>query len=536
MKECKYCRTQYDDNLTVCPNCGGSKIVTEDEIAEEKAYKELEAEYREKANAAPEIHKKRLVGSLVALVAVVIVVIAIFSAISNKPLSNGMTKNESEDVLDTGKEYLENGEYEKAMEYFLKLPADSKQYSEAQALLEQSKESYREKIIDTVNNYITNNDYDSAFNLIGQAQEILPSDSELNSAYGDVCSAYRSSIKTRVDTHVSKGEYDAAFNLINQAQEKLPDDADLQTTYDNTYSAYQLSVLQQVDAYVTEGQYELALEYLNGIQEEYPSDIAFQDSYNSTLATYHTTVRNTAIEQADEYVAEGDYPNAIKIIKAALDIIGEDGELAAKLNVYSEVYSASVIKLARDQYIECNYDSIVEAERILREALSVIPNMENLQSEIDFYKQKEPTSVTELPYVNFGLISGSIYGLEDFGEITDNYGNVHDNSLCPNGWTNGDYARIVGDLDYQYSKITGIVFQNKKYSTSPVVTTVSILGYATSDVYDATGLWSGEISGDTKPINIDVDLTGYKYIEIRFSRSASDTSLLMFVSDLYVWK
>ena len=456
MKECKYCRTQYDDNLTVCPNCGGSKIVTEDEIAEEKAYKELEAEYREKANAAPEIHKKRLVGSLVALVAVVIVVIAIFSAISNKPLSNGMTKNESEDVLDTGKEYLENGEYEKAMEYFLKLPADSKQYSEAQALLEQSKESYREKIIDTVNNYITNNDYDSAFNLIGQAQEILPSDSELNSAYGDVCSAYRSSIKTRVDTHVSKGEYDAAFNLINQAQEKLPDDADLQTTYDNTYSAYQFSVLQQVDAYVTEGQYELALEYLNGIQEEYPSDIAFQDSYNSTLATYHTTVRNTAIEQADTYAADEDYENAIKIISSSLDNIGQDSELSAKLSVWSDQYSSEVIQTAKNQYKEYDSESVFKTESLLENALEILPGNEILLSELDFYRTKGPTDIMSLPL--------ELYfdnDLEFVGEIVDNTGVSHTNTLHFMY-----YSKVK--IDYQYSKLTGLFFQSQKYASSPL--------------------------------------------------------------------
>ena len=50
MKECKYCRTKYDDNLAACPNCGGTKVVTAEEIAEEAAIKRREIEYREKGN------------------------------------------------------------------------------------------------------------------------------------------------------------------------------------------------------------------------------------------------------------------------------------------------------------------------------------------------------------------------------------------------------------------------------------------------------------------------------------------------------
>lgn len=35
MKECKYCRSMYNDNLVVCPNCGGNKIITAEDRAEE---------------------------------------------------------------------------------------------------------------------------------------------------------------------------------------------------------------------------------------------------------------------------------------------------------------------------------------------------------------------------------------------------------------------------------------------------------------------------------------------------------------------
>ena len=64
MKECRYCRTKYDDNLAVCPNCGGTKVVTEQELAEEEALIQREAEYRERANAVPEMRKRGVIGVL----------------------------------------------------------------------------------------------------------------------------------------------------------------------------------------------------------------------------------------------------------------------------------------------------------------------------------------------------------------------------------------------------------------------------------------------------------------------------------------
>lgn len=502
MKECKYCRTQYDDNLTVCPNCGGSKIVTEDEIAEEKAYKELEADYREKANAAPELHKKRIIGGLIGVITVVIITIAVASAISNSPLSNGMTKDEGKSVLATGKEYLENGEYEKALEYFLQLPTDSKQYSEAQSLLEQSKDSYRGKIIDTVNKCISKNDFDSAFSLINQAQEILPSDSDLNSAYNDVFSAYKSSIKARADSHASKGEFDAAFNLISQAQEGFPDDPDLQTTYDSVYSAYQSSVLQQVDTYVAEGQYELALEYINNVQDKYPGDVTFLDSYNSTLATYFTSVRNTAIEQADAYAAENDYANSIKTLREALDIIGQDDVLEANQNMYVISYKDF---LKTEAYNVLRSEDYSAAIAVINDGLSTLPNDAELISVIDDLKTYAPMQLFDLECYS-GKISytrKSVKGLN--GTTYDNVINVHEYDWWGNSPKTYNASFI---LDSQYNTVSGtLIWPYDRRNSSSDSSYFSVTFYENDrEIYStpACNADNGEVNFSCNVSNVDI--------------------------------
>ena len=60
MKECKYCRTKYDDNLSACPSCGGTKVITAQEKAEEEAFmaeemKKLQKRYQQEKE---EIHTR----------------------------------------------------------------------------------------------------------------------------------------------------------------------------------------------------------------------------------------------------------------------------------------------------------------------------------------------------------------------------------------------------------------------------------------------------------------------------------------------
>ena len=111
MKECKYCRTMYADNLLVCPNCGGNKIVTAEERAEEIALKQKEKENRENAMAEPLKMRKNILIGVGTVVGLLLLIIVITSINANKPYSDGTTKDQAAELLDTGKEYLDKGEY-----------------------------------------------------------------------------------------------------------------------------------------------------------------------------------------------------------------------------------------------------------------------------------------------------------------------------------------------------------------------------------------------------------------------------------------
>ncbi|MEY8312251.1 hypothetical protein AALA61_09650 [Oscillospiraceae bacterium 42-9] len=474
MKECKYCRTQYDDELPVCPNCGASKVISEDELSEEAEMIQREAEYRKKASDMYRKKKHWHIARMVGILLIIGIGICLLLFEKSAPLSNGMTQDESKESLATGIAYLDNGEYESAMECFLQLPSDSKQYLEAQSLLLQARDYYRSEILDRANLHITNK------------------------------------------------EYDTAFNLISKAQEFLPDDSELQSAYDNVYSKYRSSVLEQVDSYISNGQYDLALEYLNGVQAKFPNDAVLQDSYNDTLSAYQVVIRTEAIEQADAYVSENNYASAIETVNAALDKIGQDDELSAKLNVFTDTYSAAVIKAAKDKYVEYNYDSIISAEEMLKGALAVMPNNSALTSELAFYEEKAPTDIMSLPSYDTDYIFTRI------GDVVDNQGVAHENAinLSTFTWIN---------TDYQYTKLTGIFFQNSKYSNSPIYHTLKIYGEHQYDYWGGDNLiWEGQVNGDSAPIYLDLDISHYGWLE--FVLSDWDYDEQTYISDMFAWK
>ena len=487
MKICKYCGTEYDDSLDKCPNCGGNKVFTARELEEEANQQQKEIENQERAAAAPVKKKNTIIGVIVAVV-VVIAAIAGFSVYkANQPLSNGMTKDEAQGVFDSGVAFMDAGQYEDAIDTFLQLPSDSKKYAEAQELLTQSQDSYRTDII------------------------------------------------SRVDSQVANGDYDSAFSLIEKAQTIIPGDAELQGAYDNTYAAYRTAVLAKADEYSQSGQYKMALEYLVGVQTTFADDAQIQDSYDNINLAYKEQVRTTALTDADNYVASADYVSAINTLNSAIDEIGQDEEVTAKLNIISNDYTTSVINTAKAQYVEYDINSIQAAQNIISDALSVLPDNAALTDELNAYTEIMPVDVLSLSRTRFGR--GHERDLKDIGAITDNQNVIHDRSF--NGYNDyfniSDHWGYYFDVDYQYTKFTGMLFRSKDYTQSPVITTLEIYGVTTN--WDSrTLLWSGTVDGNTLPISFNIDVSGYTSVGIELDENNNGKAYYSYLTDLYVWK
>lgn len=420
MKECKYCRSMYDDNLTICPNCGGNKIITAEERAEETALLRKESENREQAAAAPAKQRKTILGIITAAAVVAIALICITSYNANKPLSNGMTQEQGNQLLASGISHYESGNYKEAIRCFAQLPLDSKQYKEAQSILLKSSDAYCEEIAETAEKYVQNGEYEIALELLENAQALLPNATEL------------------------------------------------------------------------------------------------QELHNTTYAAYRTFISTTAIEGAEEYIANGDYESAINVLRDAISKIEEDVELATLLSQYEEKYCDYIIQQANAALELEGYQSAIS---IIKQAQDILPNNDSLKSAIVFYESYAPVYLANLEYFDqeydwYKVLESDM----------DNLGNEYHNSIAcrylDNTYIlNGDYSRLCGTLYQRYE------YRDRDHNGHMEV-------YA-----DGVLIFSEKMSAGIYPINFELDVVNVNELRIIVAHSQPRTGIrYIALGDCYLQK
>ena len=342
MKECRYCRSIYDDSLAACPNCGGNKIITAEERAEEAELRQKEVENREKAAEAPIRQRKTIIGVIVAVVVVVAVVVGIVSYSANKPLSNGMSKDEGDQVLESGISFYETGDHEEALRCFVQLPLDSKQYEKAQSMLQKSSDAYCEEIAEKAEKYVQNGEYEVALELLDNAQALLPNATELQELHNTTYAAYKTFISTAAiesaETHIANDDYEAAINVLRDATSKVGADIELEallSQYEKEYCTY---VIQKADEALTAEGYEAAVAVIN-------DGLSFMED-NETFLIALDRYKAYEPKSLQEFTVIGE--NAVELASDLKDVQGNSYNIAYSIggnsigsnSNYLEVYIA----------------------------------------------------------------------------------------------------------------------------------------------------------------------------------------------------
>lgn len=421
MKECKYCRSLYEDNLSICPICGGNKVITEQEKMEEVILRQREQEFREKMDNERKAQKKKFLAVVIAFMIIVLAVIGAGFYNANKPLSNGMTRDEGEALLARGIAYYESSDYESAIECFVQLPADSKQYKEAQNTLEKAIASYVPAVLETADKYIQDAEYEVALELLKNAQTLVPENEELKIAY------------------------DAAFDA------------------------------------------------------------------------YKVVICSIAMDEADVFVANGDYANAIVSLNMALDKIGHDEELTARLQVYISKYKTVIIGRAEDMLKNVGYS---DAIAVINEGLTVLSGDSDFLNKIDEYKTYAPVflSYDDAYSINKYLRTE----ITDSTWLTDNYGTTYtsDRVIC-----NKDSGMYVDEgiiqyyLGSQYRTLTGTIYVpdiSKNVNTNSILVKLPYVQVWADNtlIFELNSLVNTD-----KPVEFSVDVSNVEFIAIKINGS-----------------
>ena len=137
---------------------------------------------------------------------------------------------------------------------------------------------------------------------------------------------------------------------------------------------------------------------------------------------------------------------------------------------------------------------------LLKKALTVLPDDEELQREYDTWKSRIPVSLTSLK--TFSSVGG-VYARNNVE--MDNYENTYNPNIIASSSGSVEYY-----LDGKYKFLTGVIFVRHSGRGKAGVSTVSIYG-------DDVLLGSYDFSNKSKPVEIKVDITGVDFLKIKFT-------------------
>ncbi len=379
---------------------------------------------------------------------------------SYSSLSSSYTELEN---LQTSKNYYEqavaleeSGEYLDAIECLEQIPPESDLYSDAQDMIEKSTQEYKATVIEKVEAYLDSENYVAAISLVESALTVLEDDDDLEKLYQD---AVRSDVLASAEVYIQEGDLVTALSIIEDGLEKLPTDIELQDKYAEVFSEYR--------------------------------DVICQD----------------AITAAKDYVeADGDYPSAITVLNKALDTIGDDTEVNAKLTSYKNAYREKMIEAAAEKFNTSGYE---QAIAVLRDALSVLENDPELLSLIEEYETYAPVDVKSLTLLsNYDYL----FSLVDSDYTVDSYGNTYTSGyyiiMGSDGGTVASY-RLGGE----YSVCSGGVAYSQKQK-------YGITLHGSIQFYDENGtlLYStGNLDYDTKYFEFSFSVEGVEKLIIKTS-------------------
>lgn len=245
---------------------------------------------------------------------------------------------------------------------------------------------------------------------------------------------------------------------------------------------------------VTESTYSELVEENSALNKELSSvqkqlsDLQTQiDQQNSTEEI------EKIIQNATEYWNSSDYLQCLTLLKNSKS---KSTDIESLYKQYSIEY-CNVLLLQADQYIsERNYD---EAIKILSEGSILVNDNESLNNKIKEIKNK-PSALLS----NLTPVSGDIESIWNAGQ-KDNYNNSYTSGICLQQYHN-EAAHVVYSLDGKYTVLTGKFVLTEDYKNTDG--NYVLYAYSLEDGEMKFINKSSVLSTATRPIDIKFDVTG----------------------------
>lgn len=357
--------------------------------------------------------------------------------------------------------------------------------------------------IDEAESLAASSDYDGAVAALAAGLKEHPDSDELEKKQTEMQTRridYEiESTMSAAESLAASDDYEGAIARLDAGLRKYPDAKLLQDKL-GEYKGVLLEkakakTLTDAKALADAGAYESALSIIKAAQQAYGSSKEYDNAY----AAYS---KENALIQAKSAADSGDYISAISLISGAQKLNANDVDLILAFNTYTDGYISEVLTDA-DAYLKDNrFDDAIS---VVNAALKVLPGNGTLTNKKTELENSKPIPITSLKELN-----SKNWKWND-GVAEDPFGNDYSSgcnyvvTLCCRGDAYVEY-RVYG----KYTKLTGLISPYAKIDKDKKV----VVQVHADDVQ----IYSSPAVGQkTDAFNFEVDITGAEYIKIDFS-------------------
>lgn len=197
----------------------------------------------------------------------------------------------SADAFENAQKYFSDGQYEAAINEYLKISENDKNYQEAQEKLEELYPKFEDSAVSTIEEYLSSSNYKEAVEYVNKIKHIIPkgsSSTKLEEVKNESLSAYTKSVINDANLLINDKRFEDAIILIDEAL-LICDSKDLQTKKTVVQKEYIEHITTEVEKYLENEDYISAARVASHALTVIPDDptlSALDNKVKITTPTY----------------------------------------------------------------------------------------------------------------------------------------------------------------------------------------------------------------------------------------------------------
>ncbi len=310
----------------------------------------------------------------------------------------------------------------------------------------------------------------------------------------------------------AEGNYGTALDQYAQVNESDDNYAAAQEKIAECTNEYRGQILNQTEAPETDEEYENAISLLKIALDVLPEDGELLARQNSLIEEYAAKLKSEALEQGTQLIKEENYADAFALINKALKYNENDSELTSFLRSSQSAYESYIAEQVNDFTAVYDYASALD---LLNTALSTLPDSTALAELLEQTEANQPVRLCDIKVAeaeNYEQITELVVTEDSMGNRY-NPENLFKASCSIWGSNTNRGGEVKGYAKYylngEYTKLMGTVVAADDSEITGCVLTI----YGDSKIIYISDV----ITRATSPLEIDLDVTGITWIHMEFS-------------------